>query len=52
MAAAVGPAAVIPECHGGNVASVAQRLGCQPADVLDASASLVPFAPSVRMAAA
>ena len=42
----------MPECHGGNVASVAQRLGCRPADLLDASASLVPFAPSVRMAAA
>ncbi len=33
-----------PPIHGGNVAQEAQRLGCDPNDLLDASASLVPFA--------
>ena len=34
------------ERHGGNLEAVARRLGCRPADLLDASASLVPFGPS------
>ena len=36
--------------HGGNLVAVARRLGCRPAQLLDASASLVPFGPpaSVR----
>lgn len=31
--------------HGGNLAAVAARLGCRPSQLLDASASLVPFGP-------
>lgn len=31
--------------HGGNRASIATRLGCSPSDLLDASASLVPWTP-------
>ena len=31
--------------HGGNRASIARRLGCRPSDLLDASASLVPWSP-------
>ena len=31
--------------HGGNRASSAARLGCRPSDLLDASASLVPWTP-------
>jgi len=31
--------------HGGNRASIAARLGCRPSDLLDASASLVPWTP-------
>ena len=31
--------------HGGNVAAVAARLGCRDSQLLDASASLVPFGP-------
>ena len=31
--------------HGGNRASIARRLGCSPSDLLDASASLVPWTP-------
>jgi histidinol-phosphate/aromatic aminotransferase/cobyric acid decarboxylase-like protein len=40
----------LPEPHGGNLVAVARRLGCRPGDLLDASASLVPFGPpaSVR----
>jgi histidinol-phosphate/aromatic aminotransferase/cobyric acid decarboxylase-like protein len=34
-----------PERHGGNRQAVARRLGCRPAQLLDASASLVPFGP-------
>jgi histidinol-phosphate/aromatic aminotransferase/cobyric acid decarboxylase-like protein len=34
-----------PERHGGNLAATAARLGCTPDRLLDASASLVPFAP-------
>lgn len=39
-----------PDRHGGNLEAVARRLGCRPTDLLDASASLVPFGPpaSVR----
>lgn len=33
------------ECHGGNVDQVAERLGCRADELLDASASLVPFGP-------
>jgi histidinol-phosphate/aromatic aminotransferase/cobyric acid decarboxylase-like protein len=32
------------EAHGGNLAAAANRLGCRPSQILDASASLVPFA--------
>jgi len=31
--------------HGGNRIAIARRLGCRPDDLLEASASLVPFAP-------
>jgi histidinol-phosphate/aromatic aminotransferase/cobyric acid decarboxylase-like protein len=34
-----------PDRHGGNLAAAAARLGCRPAQLLDASASLVPLAP-------
>ena len=33
------------ERHGGNQAATAARLGCRPSQLLDASASLVPFGP-------
>ncbi len=33
----------MPEAHGGNVDDAARRLGCRPAQLLDASASLAPF---------
>ncbi|SBO43910.1 aminotransferase class I/II-fold pyridoxal phosphate-dependent enzyme [Cyanobium sp. NIES-981] len=33
------------ERHGGNLAAAAERLGCPPQRLLDASASLVPFGP-------
>ena len=32
------------EPHGGNLEATARRLGCRPSQLLDASASLVPFA--------
>ena len=35
-----------PSLHGGNRIDEAQRLGCRPEQLLDASASLVPFPPS------
>jgi histidinol-phosphate/aromatic aminotransferase/cobyric acid decarboxylase-like protein len=35
----------VPELHGGNLDAAARRLGCRPEQLLDASASLVPFAP-------
>ncbi|MCX5932478.1 MAG: aminotransferase class I/II-fold pyridoxal phosphate-dependent enzyme, partial [Cyanobacteria bacterium] len=35
--------------HGGNLEAVARRLGCRPGDLLDASASLVPFGPPARV---
>ncbi|MFM9040910.1 MAG: pyridoxal phosphate-dependent aminotransferase [Vulcanococcus sp.] len=31
------------EAHGGNLEATARRLGCRPSELLDASASLVPF---------
>lgn len=34
----------MPEAHGGNVQAAAHRLGCRPEQLLDASASLAPFA--------
>ena len=36
---------VISSRHGGNRQEVAERLGCRPGELLDASASLVPFGP-------
>ncbi len=44
---ASGPAS--PEIHGGNLEAAARRLGCRPDQLLDASASLVPFAPPWRL---
>ena len=38
-----------PERHGGNLAEAAARLGCRPEQLLDASASLVPFAPPAAL---
>ena len=38
-----------PDRHGGNLAAAAQRLGCRPEQLLDASASLVPFPPPLRL---
>jgi histidinol-phosphate/aromatic aminotransferase/cobyric acid decarboxylase-like protein len=38
-----------PERHGGNRAAAAERLGCRPEQLLDASASLVPFAPPASL---
>ncbi|MED5164554.1 MAG: threonine-phosphate decarboxylase, partial [Cyanobacteriota bacterium] len=35
-----------PSLHGGNRIDEARRLGCRPEQLLDASASLVPFPPS------
>jgi histidinol-phosphate/aromatic aminotransferase/cobyric acid decarboxylase-like protein len=35
----------VPELHGGNLDAAARRLGCRPEQLLDASASLVPFRP-------
>jgi histidinol-phosphate/aromatic aminotransferase/cobyric acid decarboxylase-like protein len=44
---ASGPQAIAP--HGGNRIAAAARLGCRPGDLLDASASLVPFGPPARL---
>ena len=38
-----------PEPHGGNRSAAARRLGCRPEQLLDASASLVPFGPPARL---
>mgnify|MGYP006274657581 CR=1 FL=1 len=38
-----------PDRHGGNLAEAAARLGCRPEQLLDASASLVPFAPPAAL---
>jgi histidinol-phosphate/aromatic aminotransferase/cobyric acid decarboxylase-like protein len=35
--------------HGGNRIASAARLGCRPSELLDASASLVPFGPPARL---
>ena len=40
------------EPHGGNREAAARRLGCRPEQVLDASASLVPFGPPPAVARA
>ncbi|MFN9425518.1 MAG: pyridoxal phosphate-dependent aminotransferase [Cyanobacteriota bacterium] len=40
-----------PAPHGGNRAAIARRLGCRPAELLDLSASLAPFAPPARLRA-
>jgi len=39
----------VPELHGGNLDAAARRLGCRPGQLLDASASLVPFSPPWRL---
>jgi histidinol-phosphate/aromatic aminotransferase/cobyric acid decarboxylase-like protein len=39
----------LPELHGGNLDAAARRLGCRPGQLLDASASLVPFAPPPQL---
>ncbi len=38
-----------PDLHGGNLQAAARRLGCRPEQLLDASASLVPFGPPPRL---
>lgn len=38
-----------PAPHGGNRIASAARLGCRPGDLLDASASLVPFGPPAQL---
>ncbi|MEA5442576.1 pyridoxal phosphate-dependent aminotransferase [Cyanobium gracile] len=38
-----------PQPHGGNLQAAARRLGCRPDQLLDASASLVPFGPPPRL---
>lgn len=38
-----------PDPHGGNLQAAARRLGCRPEQLLDASASLVPFGPPPRL---
>ena len=38
-----------PERHGGNLVEASARLGCRPEQLLDASASLVPFAPPLAL---
>jgi histidinol-phosphate/aromatic aminotransferase/cobyric acid decarboxylase-like protein len=44
-----GRAVVAPDAdHGGRVHQAARLLGCEPADLLDLSASLNPFAPPVE----
>ena len=35
--------------HGGNRAVLAERLGCSPSRLLDASASLAPWTPRLRL---
>ena len=42
-----GPPAADP--HGGNRIAIARRLGCRPEQLLEASASLVPFAPPAAL---
>ncbi len=43
------PLAPSSELHGGNRLAAARRLGCRPEQLLDASASLVPFGPPARL---
>ena len=43
------PLAPPSELHGGNRLAAARRLGCRPDQLLDASASLVPFGPPARL---
>ena len=43
------PLAPSSELHGGNRLAAARRLGCRPEQLLDASASLVPFGPPVGL---
>ena len=43
------PLAPSSEPHGGNRLAAARRLGCRPDQLLDASASLVPFGPPARL---
>ena len=43
------PLAPPSELHGGNRLAAARRLGCRPEQLLDASASLVPFGPPARL---
>jgi histidinol-phosphate/aromatic aminotransferase/cobyric acid decarboxylase-like protein len=47
-----GSSAAPPARHGGNLAQAAERLGCRPGQILDASASLVPFGPPLALRAA
>ena len=35
----------MPSCHGGELQLAAERLGCKPSQLLDASASLAPWTP-------
>ncbi|MEI6112753.1 MAG: hypothetical protein WCP63_13965, partial [Cyanobium sp. ELA712] len=42
-----GPPAADP--HGGNRIAIARRLGCRPEQLLEASASLVPFGPPASL---
>jgi histidinol-phosphate/aromatic aminotransferase/cobyric acid decarboxylase-like protein len=37
------------DLHGGNRIAIARRLGCRPEQLLEASASLVPFGPPARL---
>ena len=41
--------ALNPPRHGGNLQQAAQRLGCAPSQLLDFSASLVPFGPPASL---
>ena len=47
-----GSSSAKPVRHGGNLAQAAGRLGCRPGQILDASASLVPFGPPLALRAA
>ena len=47
-----GSSASPPARHGGNLDQAAERLGCRPGQILDASASLVPFGPPLALRAA
>ncbi len=52
FSAGVGCSSADPGRHGGNLAQAAARLGCRPGQILDASASLVPFGPPLALRAA